>query len=66
MKKVLITTLALMLSGCYVYPSTIAEAERFCDQHGGLNYIRSHFWTDQETITCKEEGVSKIIKDQRK
>lgn len=66
MKKTLVVTLALMLSGCYVYPTTIAEAESFCSQHGGLKHIRSNSWTDQETITCKEEGVSKIIKDQHK
>ncbi|CAL9985441.1 hypothetical protein VPHD51_0176 [Vibrio phage D51] len=66
MRKIMIVTLALLLSGCYIYPSTIAEAQSFCSQHGGLKHIRSNSWTDQETITCNEEGVSKIVKDQRK
>lgn len=66
MKKILVTVLALTLSGCYIYPTTITEAERFCSTHGGVKYIFSNSWTDQETITCKEEYVQKVIKDQHK
>lgn len=40
--KGLILLLSLVLSGCYVYPDHIKEANRACKELDGLLYINPH------------------------
>ena len=43
---------ALLLSGCYVYPAEYAELTRACAEHGGVIYHRGT--SDGATARCTD------------